>query len=337
MSTLPVRPRAVLLLVAVIVLAVLAKTYAAFNYYTEQQTRFMMDTYVSISATGRHDVVPAAVIAALDRVQQIAVKFSAQDPGSPVYAFNHEGRPLADPEIVALVSRGLQISQASGGAFDMTVEPLAELWGFYTKEPHLPLEKDIHSALQPVGFRHLGLKNGILTRDRPDVRIDLGGIAKGYALVEAVKVLRTFGVTSAMVDAGGDVYVMGRKGLRLWNIGIRQPRTEGIVGYVSVGDTAVMGAGDYERFFIKDGRRYHHIFNPSTGYPTEGVASVTLICDDPVAGQAWGKIPFVLGPQKGLEMLSRIPGMDVIIILSSGERLYSKMMRHPLKVEPSQR
>ena len=337
MSTLPGRPRMLLLFVAVVVLAVLAKAYAAFNFYSEQQTRFMMDTYVSISATGRQDVVPAAVSAALDRVQQIAVKFSAQDPRSPVYAFNHEGRPLADKEIVSLIGRGLQISQASGGAFDMTVEPLAELWGFYTKEPHLPEDADSRAALQGVGFRHLSLKDGILTKDRPDVRIDLGGIAKGYALVEAVKVLRTFGVTSAMVDAGGDVYVLGRKGARLWNIGIRQPRAEGIVGYVSVRDTAVMGAGDYERFFIKDGRRYHHIFNPSTGYPTEGVASVTLICDDPVVGQAWGKIPFVLGPHKGLEILSRIPGMDVIIILSSGERLYSQKLRHPLKVDPPQR
>ena len=324
------RPGMWSLLAVIVILSGLAKVYMAENFYQERQTRFMMGTYVTVTASGRQDVVTAAVGAALGRMQQVAVKFSARDPRSPVYAFNHEGRPLADQEVVALVRRGLEISQASGGAFDMTVGPLSELWGFYSQGLQLPEEKEIRAVLQRVGFRHLLIKDGVLTKDRADVRIDLGGIAKGYALAEAVKVLRMFGVASAMVDAGGDVYALGKKGLRSWNIGIRHPRGKGVAGYVSVADTAVMGAGDYERFFIKDGRRYHHIFDPSTGHPTEGVASVTLIHDDPVAAQAWGKIPFVLGPEKGLAMLARIPGMDVIIILPSGERLYSEGARRLL-------
>ena len=146
MSTLPHRSKMLWLLVVVAVFVVMAKAYATFFSHNEQQTRFMMDTYVTISVTGRHDVVPAAVNAALDRVGQIAVKFNALDTRSPIHAFNHEGRPLKDQEIVSLVRRGLEISQISGGAFDMTVAPLTELWGFYSDKPHLPGEQDPLSA-----------------------------------------------------------------------------------------------------------------------------------------------------------------------------------------------
>ncbi len=292
----------------------------------------MMDTYVSIYAVGPRQITSKAVSSALGRMQEIDAKFNSLNPKSPVYAFNQKNEPISDPEILQLIRIALQVSRESGGAFDITVAPLMELWGFYEKSPRLPQDQVIKDCLKNIGYQHLLLNGKELKKDSQGVKIDLGGIAKGYAISEAVKVLKTQGVSSALIDAGGDVYAIGRKSRRLWKVGIRNPRQDNLLGYVEVEDLAVIGSGDYERFFIQDGRRYHHIFNPKTGYPTQGTSGVTLIYTDPVLGQVWTKIPFIMGPKKGLEMLEKIPGTEAIIVTESGEILYSSGLKHALKV-----
>lgn len=291
--------------------------------HLEKQTRMMMDTFVTISAAGPKKITQPAINLTFKRLKEIEVKFNSLNPESPIYAFNHKNEPIIEPEILKLIEVALQVSKESEGAFDITVAPLVELWGFYGKSQQIPSEKEIKDALKTVGYRHLLLDNNKLYKDNAVVKIDLGGIAKGYALREAVKVLKTQGITSALIDLGGDVYALGKKGKKLWKIGIKDPRKEGLLGYIEAEDVAVLGSGDYERFFLKDGKRYHHIFNPKTGYPTEGTSSVTLIYPDPILAQALSKIPFVMGAQKGLKLLECIPGMQAIIITDSGEILYS--------------
>ena len=328
--------------VCIIIILVVAglwgiRTYNARRFNVEKETRFMMDTYVTIYAVGPKEITSKAIGLALDRMQEIDVKFNSLNPKSQIYAFNENGKSITDPEILELVALALQVSRDTGGAFDITVAPLVELWGFYSKEYYLPKEQEIKDCLTKVGYEHLVLKNGRLDRDLPGVKIDLGGIAKGYALSEAVKVLKAQGVTSALIDDGGDVYALGKKGRKLWKVGIKDPRGEGVLGYVEVEDLAVMGSGDYERFFIKDGKRYHHIFNPKTGYPTEGVMSVTLISADPQFAQILAKAPFVLGLDKGMKMIEKIPGMEAVVITASGERVYSSGLKHILKVIPEEK
>jgi FAD:protein FMN transferase len=306
------------------------RQYNACRLNVVKETSFMMDTYVTIYAVGPKSMTLKAIESALNRMQEIGTKFNSLDPKSPVYAFNHTGEAISDNEITSLIQTALNISKESGGAFDISIAPLAELWGFYRKEHYLPKPQEIKDCMAKVGYQHLSLNNGKIVKDNEGVRIDLGGIAKGYAIQEAIKVLRSNGVTSALIDAGGDIYGLGKRGSRLWRIGIKDPRKEGILGYVEVEDLAVMGSGDYERFFIKDGRRYHHIFDPKTGYPTEGVASVILIYPDPVASQAWAKIPFIMGPEKGLERLENIPNMEAIIITESGKISCSSGLKHAL-------
>ncbi len=306
--------------------------YNAQRFYLEKQTRFMMDTYVTITAIGPKQIVSKAVDSAFNRMQEIDVKFSLFNPKSQVYAFNHKNEPITDPEIIELIKVGLEVSKESGGAFDITVAPFLELWGFTSKSYYLPQEEEIKNCLNSVGYQHLLIKYGKLTKDNQATAIDLGGIAKGYALAQTVSVLKAQGITSALVDAGGDIYTLGNKSGKLWKVGIKNPRGEGILGYVEVEDLAVLGSGDYERFFIKDEKRYHHIFDPKTGYPTEGVISVTLMYPNPIIAQIWAKIPFVLGAGKGLEMLEKIPNLEAIIITSSGEKLYSAGLKHTLKV-----
>lgn len=319
-------------LIAVLVCAALGvRFYNSYRFHLEKQTRFMMDTFVTIYAIGPEKLTSRAVDLALDRMQQIDNKFNILNEESPLYAFNHEGVPISDQEILDVVRAALRVSQESGGAFDITVAPLIQLWGFYGKSPHLPQDKEITECLKNVDYKFLTLEDGRLGKSHEGVSIDLGGIAKGYAIGQAVKVLEKEGLTSALIDAGGDVYALGKKGRKFWNIGIRNPRGEDLLGYVEAEDLAVMGSGDYERFFVKDGKRYHHIFNPKTGYPAEGLCGITLLHPDPMMADAWNTALFVLGPKEGLKIVEDMSGTETIMVKASGEMQYSSGFRNRLK------
>lgn len=321
-----------LIIVVLLVLAFIGvRAYNAYRFHLEKQTRFMMDTYVTVYAVGPEKRTSRAVDLALDRMQAVDAKFNMLNTDSPIYAFNREGVPISDQEILDVVRVALDVARKSGGAFDVTISPLAELWGFYGGSPHLPQEQEIKDCLNKIGYRYLAISNGRLEKRKEGIRIDLGGIAKGYAITQAVEVLKAEGVTSALIDAGGDVYALGKRGGKLWKVGIRSPRGEDLLGYVEVEDLAVMGSGDYERFFMKDGKRYHHIFNPKTGYPAEGLSGTTLVHPDPLVADAWNTAIFVLGPKRGLEIVEKIPGMEAIMVTTDGKILYSSGLKNALK------
>lgn len=296
-----------------------------------QETRFMMNTFVTISAMGPEAITTPAITGALDRMQEVDAKFSSHNPESEIYAFNRRGVPISDGEIVAVIKRALEIARASGGAFDITVFPLLELWGFYGDSPRLPRDARILACLDRVGYRSIVVKDSRIEKRREGVAIDLGGIAKGYAIAQAVKVLREKGVTSALVDAGGDIFALGKRGDRMWKVGIKNPRKEDLLGYVEAEDLAVMGSGDYERFFEAGGERYHHIIDPGTGYPSRGMSGITMFHLDPMAADAWNTALFVLGPEKGLAIVEKTPGMEAIMTTPSGEIIYSSGLAHGLK------
>ena len=325
------------ILVAVVFLVSLGiRLYNQYRFHLEKQTRFMMDTYVTIHAVGPQNATAPAINSALDRMQEIDTKFNVQNPDSPIYAFNHMGTPISDPEIIEVVHLALQIARDSDGAFDITIAPLIELWGYYGDSPRLPAKEEVQACLRKVGYHHLMLKNSSLQKSQADVQIDLGGIAKGYAVGQAVDVLKREGIFSALIDAGGDVYGLGKRGGDLWKVGIKSPRGDDILGYVEIEDLAVMGSGDYERFFIQDGKRYHHIFDPKTGYPAEGLSGTTLIHPDPVVADAWNTAVFVLGPEKGLKWVEKIAAMETIMVTPAGDIMYSNGLKNALHVLEAQ-
>jgi len=307
------------------------RTYNSYRFHLERQTRVMMDTYVTIHAVGPEKLTSKAVSAALDRMEEVNEKFDFLNPKSPLYAFNNEGTPISDSEIVDLVKLALSVSRDSDGAFDITISPLIALWGFYGEDPAVPDHESIEQCIEKIGYKNLVIRNLKLEKTKPDIRIDLGGIAKGYAVGEAIEVLRSERVNSALIDAGGDVYAMGKKGPKSWKVGIRDPRSDGLLGYIEAEDLSIMGSGDYERFFINHGRRYHHIFNPKTGYPASGLTGTTILFGDPVLADAWNTALFVLGPEKGLEIVEGIPGMEVIMVTESGDVLYSSGLKERLQ------
>lgn len=286
-----------------------------------RRTRFMMTTYVTIQAIGPEKETVEAINGALDAMERVDRKFSARKEGSQVHAFNHSGTPIRDPEILAVVRGAMEIGEKTGGAFDITVFRLLELWRFGSDAPRVPEPAEVEKALELVGHDGLVLAEGALRPAREGVQIDLGGIAKGYALAEAVRVLKEKGVESAVVDAGGDVYALGTRDGKPWNVGLQDPRGEGLMGHVEAVDTAVMGSGDYERGFTEGGRRYHHILDPKTGYPAKGLASVTVICPDPVLADGWSTALMAMGPEKGLEAARSQTGLQAIFVTEDGRVL----------------
>jgi thiamine biosynthesis lipoprotein len=308
-----------------------------------KQTRLLMDTYVTIQALGRASSADSAIEAAFVRLEDISRKFNHLDSASPIYAFNTRNVPLTDPELVEVVRAAVAVSEASGGAFDITVEPLVRLWGFYGDHPAVPEQQQIDSCLKLVGYRNLVVESGRVTKRNPGTTIDLGGIAKGFALNEAAQVLRAGGVQSALVDIGGDVLAIGRKGNEKWRIGIRNPRGEGVVAVVAAEDLAAVTSGDYERCFWgppragsghdpdssresghvpRDSVRYCHIIDPATGRPAHGVASATVLMRDPLVAQGWSKVLFIRG-RDALPLIEQAGGIEGLLVTDKQEVIRS--------------
>ncbi len=303
------------------------KAWNLHRYHLETESRMLMDTLVSIHALGPEKRIVPAMERAFRRMAEVDAKFSIHNPESPLHDFNRNGTPVTDPEILGVVRFALEVSRRTGGAFDITVSPLIDLWGFYADAPRLPGPSEIRQRLDRIGYEHLLLSEDRLAKTRPDIRIDLGAIAKGYAIAEAVKVLRAEGVSSGLVDAGGDVFALGKKGSQFWHVGIRGPRQEKVLGYLEAEDMAVVGSGDYERFFTENGKRYHHIFDPRTGYPADGISGITVIAPDPMAADAWATALFVLGPQEGIRLADTLAGIEVVMVTAAGETLLSSGLR----------
>jgi thiamine biosynthesis lipoprotein len=309
-----------------------------------RQSRLMMDTYVTVTAYAPAAKADKALARVFDRLEEISRKFNHLDTTSPLYAFNTRNQPLVDPEVIEVMKAAQSISAASGGAFDVTVEPLVRLWGFYSGHPALPSLAGIDSCLKQVGYQNLIIEPNRVTKLNPNTTVDLGGIAKGYALKEAARVLRSEGVDSAVIDAGGDVYAIGKKGNQNWKVGIRNPRGEGVLGVAAVSNLAVVTSGDYERYFFgpdpngtatgsrgrkpdgspsTDSVRYCHIINPKTGWPARGFASTTVIMRDPLAAQGWSKVLFILGPD-ALGLADTTDGFEALLITDRMKAIMSK-------------
>jgi thiamine biosynthesis lipoprotein len=237
-----------------------------------------------------------------------------------------------DGELAVILSTGLKVSLASSGAFDPTLGEIIALWAFDSENPHLPDPTDISAALGRAGYRRLN--PAYPDPDPPDsvyspwesspVWLDLGAVAKGYAVDEAVRSLRENGVSGGIVNAGGDLRTFGLKpGGKPWKIGVQDPdRPQELAGVLTVREAAVATSGDYQRYFEEDGVRYHHILDPATGYPARsGLSGTTVIAPDCALADALATAAFVLGPEKGLKLLEEWDGVEGVLITEDGKIL----------------
>ena len=292
----------------------------------QKQTRFLMDTYVTIQIPGGTEKIQI-IEHAMNRIEAVDHKFNILEEGSELYQFNNGSGPVRDPEVLKLIRTALEIGEKTGGAFDITIYPLIKKWGFFSDNPSVPDSLTISRLLPHVGLDHLKWAPDRLVKDDPLTQIDLGGIAKGYAVGEAMRVIQSAGIQSALIDAGGDIYALGKLKGNDWKIGIRNPRGEGIIGTFDISDLAVVTSGDYERFFEQDGVRYHHILNPATGYPARGLASVTVITKDPAIADALSTAIFVMGQEKGLKFLETTGMAEAVIVTDDNQMFTTKGLR----------
>jgi FAD:protein FMN transferase len=296
----------------------------------QKKTRFLMDTYVTIQVPGGEKEI-AIIDKALDRMAEVDRKFSMNDPGSILYEFNNKGTPVTDPEIIRIMKRAVRVSELSGGKFDVTVYPLMKLWGFYDTM-RLPSNGEIKQALKNVGYKYLVIKEGKMTKAKKGVAVDIGGIAKLYALEEGANVLKKAGVKTALIDAGGDIYAIGKYKGKDWKVGIRNPRGDGVIGALDVSDMLVISSGDYERYFEKDGVRYHHLMDPATGYPARGLSSVTILCRDPETADGLSAAVFIMGMKKGFELAKKQGNFEAIAVTEDQKVFYSEGLNKDIKV-----
>lgn len=320
------------MLLAVLVLGV---GVARADWYGKQLD--MMGTSVSVELWDDDaDQGPELVDAVIADYRRIDRLMSTYKPDSEISRINAEAadHPVAiDQELFTLIERSLKLSQMSGGAFDITYESVGYLYDFH-KKLH-PTERQIEARLPEINYRNVELDPEHLTiRFRVHgVRINLGGIAKGYAVEHAAALLRAHGIEHAVLNAGGDTRVIGDRLGRPWVIGIRQPRAKdpkAVVTRLPLVDEAISTSGDYERFFIgPHGKRYHHIMNPKTGEPTTGVISATIIGPDATMTDGLSTTVFVLGPKAGMKLIESLPDYEAVIIDKNDHLTYSSGLTAP--------
>ena len=279
----------------------------------------------------------AAGAAALDAVfaemHRIDALMSHYKPESQLSRINRNAAAApvgVDAELAGLIARALEFSEMSGGAFDITYASVGYLYDY--REKRHPSDAEIAAALPAVNWRHVVVDREASTVRflRQGVRIDLGGIAKGYAVDRCIGILVGRGIRHARVTAGGDSRLLGDRRGRPWMVGIRHPDDpERVVMRLPLEDTAVSTSGDYERFFDEGGVRHHHIIDPKTGRSPGSVRSVTVIGPDATLTEGLTKSLFVLGPERGIALVETRTDADAVIVAADGKVWYSKGLAPP--------
>jgi thiamine biosynthesis lipoprotein len=223
-----------------------------------------------------------------------------------------------------------RFSCLSEGAFDITYAAVGRLYDY--RQHIRPSAAELAEALQAVNYRHVQLdaRAGTVRFLHPGTWIDLGGFAKGHAVDNAATLLRARGIKHAHVSAGGDSRVIGDRRGRPWSIGVRDPARPGeVIAVLPLEETSISTSGDYERCFVENGTRFHHLIDPSTGQSPNSLRSVTVLGDDGLTTEAFSKCVFVLGLERGMQLLAKQPGLDAIAVDTAGALHYSSGLTQP--------
>ena len=301
---------------------------------TLKSTFFAMDTIIEITATGKN--AKQALQKARDEVERIDKLLSANDPQSDISKINNGAGELVEvsAETIMLLETAKDLSNKLNGSFDITIYPIVCLWGFNDKDYVLPNLQQIQETLKYVDYSKIEIFENRVKIDK-GMSIDLGAIGKGYCSKQVCQLLKQFNITSATINLGGNVQVVGpRNKTEPFKIGIQDPYNQNkILGSISKTDTSVVTSGIYQRNFTQNGKLYHHIFDPNTGYPVDnGLVSVTVICDNPVLADVLSTAFFVLGIDKSTRFL--MENKDISAIFVSKDSLYiSSALKDIFKID----
>lgn len=314
-----------------LIVAVPALSLASKKTYREAQAK--MGSPFSITVVHEDEKTARAAIQTawkeIDRLERI---ISSWQEDSQTSSVNREAgiKPVVvSRELFNLVRRSLKVSALTDGAFDITFASAGRYWDFRSNQ--LPNPEDVARAVAAIDYRKIQLNaatQSIFLQDR-STRIGFGGIGKGYAANRALHTLKEAGIQHAIVNAGGDLVATGRQANgQPWDIVIAHPRQEAnILARLNLTEQAVVTSGDYERYFMLDGKRYSHIIDPRTGYPVSGMMSVTVICPDAELADALATSVFVMGAHEGLALVNKMKQVECIIVTANEEVFYSNHIK----------
>ncbi len=283
---------------------------------------FAMDTYMTVTAYGKN--AENGVNKAVDEINRLETVLSAEKQESDIYKLNETGSGTLSTDTKDIVSKALEINKTTNGAFDISIYPLMVKWGFTTQKYNVPSKNEISKLLKDVDSSKIIFdeKSGNV-KLKENMKIDLGGIAKGYTSNRVMQIFKEHGVKSGLVSLGGNVQALGTKtDGTAWQIAIENPdKSSDYIGVVSVKDKAVITSGGYERYFEKNGKTYHHILDPETGYPAEsGLKSVTIVSDDGTLADALSTSLFVMGKEKALDYWREHKNeFDTVLVEDNGD------------------
>ncbi len=308
-----------------------------------KKTMPLMDTIVSITVVaGSKDTAEKAIEKTFAEIGRFGDLINFYSDKSELTEINRNAGlrgVKVSPETLDVIEKAIFAADKSGGAFDPTIGPVVKLWDFLHKKK--PSDREITQALPLVNYKDILIVRADATvfLKRKGMMLDLGGIAKGYAADLAVESLRKEGIVSGLVAIAGDIRTFGTKPDKSpWTIGIKNPRQTGkddeIMAKIRLSDKAISTSGDYERYFISEDRRYHHLLDPKTGMPASGCRSVSIVTDKAVNTDAFSTAVFILGVEKGMKLVKEM-GMDALIIDTSGTIHMTDAIKEMITLEKS--
>ena len=306
-----------------------------------ERSRVSMGSEVHVTAwTADEPAALAAFEAVFDEFDRLDALMSVWKQGSEIEQLNRAAGEKPVPisrDVLDVLSMARQTSEWTEGKFDVTFGVLSGLWKFdHDLDGNIPARADVVARLPLIDYRQLEVDVAKSTAflKQKGMRVHLGGIGKGYAVDRAAAILRGRGFNDFMIQSGGDLYVAGTRGDRPWRAGIQDPRGAKGSSFAAMDltDSAFTTSGDYERFFMKDGHRYHHIIDPDTGEPANGARSVTIVARTATLADALDTGIFILGPEKGMALIERLQGVEGVIVTSSNNLLVSSGLARRLVV-----
>lgn len=303
------------------------------------QSEFVMGTFIEARAYGRQ--AGPALQAVFQRLRTIEDEMTINQPGSQIDAVNQQAgkQPVqVGDDTFAVVQRALEYAAITSGKFDPTIQPIVALWRIGSPEARVPAPAEIAAKLPLIGYQsvQLDVQNRTVYLPQAGMGLDLGGIAKGYAADEAVRIFREHGVKNALISLGGNIYALGTNpDGQPWRIGVQNPEDERntYIAVIATSDETLVTSGAYERYLEVNGLRYHHIIDPATGYPAEtDVLSSTIITTRSIDADALSTSVFILGRERGLQLIEQLPGIEAVVVDRNHQVYLSSGMQGRLQI-----
>ena len=300
------------------------------NSFNHRRSQFLMGTLVEISVHEKDkEIANTSIQKAFHEIRRLENLLSIHIQNSEVSKINRAAGKTAVPvsqEVIEVIQRSLFWSEKTKGAFDITIGPAQELWDFEKSSP--PSKASIAEAIKKIDSAKIQLGQHTVFLTEEKMAINLGAIAKGYAVDKAIQILKNNKIKNALINAGGDLKTLGKNPERLpWKIGLQHPRKpESLLASFSILEKAVATSGDYQKYFELGGKRYHHILDPKTGDPSTGSISATAIANNVMDADALSTALFVLGPEKGIALLDSLRDIEGLVVGTNGKVKLSKNM-----------